>query len=124
MYTLSLHGALPIWRARCSVHSPLSPLRGERVRVRGESCVTLAPHPSPLPAERGEGTYLLALDAEQLPCLRERFRLAPGHDERAEVEHVNHPVRSDAHIDRTLERVAQVECRRRLWISVVAIAQI
>jgi hypothetical protein len=36
--------------------SPLSPLRGERVRVRGESCARAAPHPNPLPAERGEGT--------------------------------------------------------------------
>jgi hypothetical protein len=34
---------------------PLSPLRGERVRVRGESRVTVAPHPGPLPAKRGEG---------------------------------------------------------------------
>ncbi|MFL6279567.1 MAG: GNAT family N-acetyltransferase, partial [Vicinamibacterales bacterium] len=32
-----------------------SPLRGEG-RVRGESGATVAPHPGPLPAQRGEGT--------------------------------------------------------------------
>jgi hypothetical protein len=36
--------------------NPLSPLRGERVRVRGASYARFAPHPRPLPAERGEGT--------------------------------------------------------------------
>ncbi|MFL6247615.1 MAG: PDZ domain-containing protein [Thermoanaerobaculia bacterium] len=39
------------------VDSPLSPLGGERARVRGESGVSGAPHPNPLPAERGEGTW-------------------------------------------------------------------
>ncbi|MFL6248137.1 MAG: anthranilate synthase component I family protein [Thermoanaerobaculia bacterium] len=38
--------------------SPLSPLRGERVGVRGESGVTGAPHPGPLPGgERGLGAH-------------------------------------------------------------------
>ncbi|MFL6248448.1 MAG: hypothetical protein ACJ74H_20665 [Thermoanaerobaculia bacterium] len=35
---------------------PLSPLRGERAGVRGDSYARFAPHPDPLPAKRGEGT--------------------------------------------------------------------
>ncbi|MFL6248344.1 MAG: YfhO family protein [Thermoanaerobaculia bacterium] len=40
---------------------PLSPLRGERVRVRGESYASLRPSPSPSPREAGRGDWGIVL---------------------------------------------------------------